>query len=63
MIKAAKQNYYQNKLNKEADNPKKIWRTIDTLFGRKQSKLPSSFMHINTMINDPLDVVEAFNNN
>ena len=61
VIRAAKQNYYQNKLNKDADNSKKIWRTIDTLLGRKQCKPSSSFVHNNTSLNDPQDVVEAFN--
>ena len=61
MIRAAKQNHFLNKLNNDARNSKKIWRTIDTLLGRKQSKLPSSFVHNNTTLDDPQAVAEAFN--
>ena len=62
VIRAAKQNFYLNKLNIEADNSKKMWRTTDIILGRKKHKLPSSFVYNNTTINDPQVVAETFKN-
>lgn len=61
VIRAAKQNYYLSKLNTENNDSKKIWKTIDTLLGRKQSTLPSSFVHNDRTLDDPHAIAEAFN--
>ena len=63
VVRAAKQNFNLNKLNIEADNSKRMWRTIDTILGRKKKhKLPSSFLYSSTTINDPQVVAETFYN-
>ena len=62
VIRAAKHNYYLDKLNKEAGDSKKTWRTVNTLIGRKQSTLPSSLVHNGISVTDPQAVAESFNN-
>ena len=43
VIRAAKLNFYLNKLNIEADNSKKMLRTIDTILGRKKTQTTTFF--------------------
>uniref|UniRef100_A0A6P7GDM1 Uncharacterized protein LOC114340971 n=1 Tax=Diabrotica virgifera virgifera TaxID=50390 RepID=A0A6P7GDM1_DIAVI len=51
LIKEAKENYYKRQINKNKNNPKELWTTINKLCNTKKSNT------INTMINADGDVV------
>lgn len=62
VIKAAKKNYMNSRLNENTSNPRKMWEVINGVLGRKESKTEISFSHNNKIITDKTEIANVFNN-
>ena len=62
-LRNAKTNYYSSKIFNQKSNPKKAWRSINNLLGKrnKNSKINELILEGNTL-NNPKDIAEGFNN-
>ena len=62
-LRNAKTNYYSSKIFNQKYSPKKAWRSINNLLGKrnKNSKINELILEGNTL-NNPKDIAEGFNN-
>lgn len=62
-LRRAKKDYYFNKFDSIRDNSKDTWKLINTILGKKKSKFndAQSFSYNDTVINDPIEIAEKFN--
>lgn len=61
VIRAAKQQYYTQRLSRQAGDTKKTWQTINNLLGRKRPTLPTCFDFDGNSVTGNLNLAQHFN--
>ena len=61
-LKNAKKEYYSTKIADEGTNPKKAWKTINNLLGRKNKQTVVNELKLgDNSLTNPKDIAEVFN--
>ena len=60
LIKLGKQTYYKSKFT-ETNSDKKMWKLINSLYGKSASKISSSFKIGNDTVNCKHKITKTFN--
>jgi len=62
LLRMAKEDYYRGKLSSLGNNPRKNWKIMNSLLGRKNMQLSDSFVIDGTSTCDKDTITNAFNN-
>ena len=63
LLKTSKRNFYDTKFDNAKSNLKETWKILNEIINKRKtrSKMPSSFVHNDQQIIDPLEIANKFN--